>query len=186
MIRNFLILCYFSISVIAQGQESSPKANSLICKGMGINPNCCYVCKGKGTIYQTFQEMSRACAGGNKHCPVCKGSGKYGTRRVKVVCPSCDGILTDKCPDCVGSGNVNIEKNDSLIGKCPSYKGKGTIKKQCSTCGGTGNSANVSEYRMKHDIDYWVCRACQGYGKRYDKCPECKAFNNDVTVIISK
>lgn len=183
MIRNFLILCYFSISVIAQGQESSPKANSLICKGTGINPNCCYVCKGKGTIYQTFQEMCRACAGGNKHCPVCKGSGKYGTRRVKVVCPSCDGILTDKCPDCVGSGNVTIEKNDSLIGKCPSCKGKGTIEKQCSACSGIGNSSNVSEYRMKHDIDYWVCRACRGMKRIFAKCNDCKGTGTEEGFI---
>ena len=159
------------------------------CKGIGENPNYCRSCNGKGIGYKFIPEMCRACAGGNPRCPICRGTGRYGTRRVKVPCSACDGIPSLACPSCNGKGKMYIQQQDSTYikaGTCQLCQGKGKIQVQCSACGGTGRSAHITEYRMKHDIDYWVCRPCQGYGKRYDKCPECKAFNNDVTVIISK
>lgn len=173
MSRHILLLCCFLISIIAHSQENSPNAKCT-CGDTGVSPNYCRVCKGTGVKYNIIPEMCRACAGGNPHCSVCKGSGKYGTRRVKVACLSCDGKSTYKCPDCLGNGSATIEKKDTLIGNCPSCNGKGTVAKKCSACGGTGNSAYVSEWRMKNDIDYWVCKACRGMKRIYLKCEDCK------------
>lgn len=183
MNRIVSLICFILVTCICYGQGNISEKECAVCKGTEESPNYCHSCKGTGIAYQFIPEMCRACAGGNKNCPVCNGSGKYGTRRVKIACPTCNGKSTDKCPNCMGSGNVTIEKNDSLIGKCPSCKGKGTIEKLCPACGGTGNSAYISEYRMKHDIDYWVCRACRGMKRTYSKCNDCKGTGTEEGFI---
>ena len=75
-------------------------------------------------------------------------------------------------------GASSNEGVDTTRLACPTCKGRGTIEKKCSACAGTGKSPNISQYRMKHDIDYWVCTKCRGIKKWSSKCVDCDGTGN--------
>ena len=56
---------------------------------------------------------------------------------------------------------------------CDMCYGKGVIFVPCKYCAGTGNATYISEWRRKHDVDYWVCEHCRGRKGFYQKCPKC-------------
>ena len=80
----------------------------------------CNRCNGRGYLVSYVNEA----------CPVCGGSGHYGTESTTDRCGSCGGSgqTTKTCSKCNGQGAYS----------CPSCSGYGYKTKTCSRCGGRG------------------------------------------------
>lgn len=181
--RYIVLICFLFATFICFGKDNKTKVDCTLCKGTGDNPNYCRICKGTGISYEPIPEMCRVCEGENPYCPICGGNKNRENRKVKVPCSACNGIPSFNCPNCKGTGKTLGVYSEEVKAVCPTCNGKGSVQEKCSVCGGTGKSVAISEYRMKHDIDYWVCKKCRGMKKMCIKCTDCNGTGTEDSYI---
>lgn len=110
---NVRRLCFILFTSICQGLSAQHLGIPLRvdtctnCKGTGINPFRCPVCRGTGQYgVRRVEERCPACAGGSDNCHVCNGTG----RKVAIypeMCRACAGGRPYRCPHCK-NGFANI------------------------------------------------------------------------------
>jgi len=98
-------------------------------------------------------------------CRQCYGKGV-------IICPECNGSDVINCPDCKGAGSCFGAGNCSVCnGRGYNTSGnqmlycsvcKGTGKKLCRRCNGTGNLGNCPKCNGRGAI---YCPSCNGTGK---------------------
>lgn len=108
-----------------------------ICNGRGSYQ--CTVCKGYGIVElewnnpDSWIECSQCDGTGYAQCIACDGSGE---------CYDCYNGISD-CPICLGSGTYGTENySETHLEECSSCNGSGVHRKVCSGCRGAGNYRN--------------------------------------------
>ena len=105
----------------------------------------CGECNGKGQIVCPGEDGRGKCDGGYYTCPSCRGDGKEHDDH--------DDIVSDKCPNCGGSGKVRC----MLCHDRPGYA-------NCTGCGGTGYvECQIGDCKLARQVGY-KCPYCLGTG----------------------
>ncbi len=120
------------------------------------------------------KDHAMAPSGNWVECPDCGGTGTLTGTNSCVDCGG-DGVATEPCADCNGTGRVPANcatcGGDGLLSAaCPDCGGTGWDPPNCGFCGGDGKMNNGMD--CPHCAP---CATCGGAGQIESACPDCAA-----------